>query len=253
MKTSVKIGIAIAYILAVLTSSCVGFNEKSVKLSGVTKVSTKEVSAFDKVDVSGAIDVIVNIGNKSEVVIETDSAIMPYIVTEIKNRELKIYNKKDINIDLNGLNNFKDCKILVTITTPSILELESSGACDVTINDLKTDMFKVSLSGACDLIGSFDCNTLDFEASGASDSELRGKVKNCNIELSGASDIKAYDLKVNNLKLEGSGSCNVDISVMDSLDVELSGVSELRYKGEPKYIKTDMSGVSNLTKIDNNK
>lgn len=248
MKTSVKIGIAIAYILAVLTSSCVGFNEKNVKLSGVTKVSTKEVSAFDKVDVSGAIDVIVNIGNKSEVVIEADSAIMPYVVTEVKDRELRIYNK-----DIIGFYNFKNNKILVTITTPSILELESSGACDVTINDLKTDMFKVSLSGACDLIGSFECNVLDFESSGSSDSKLRGKVKNCNIELSGACDIKALDLEVDNLKIEGSGSSNVEINVQNSLDVELSGASELRYKGEPKYIKTDMSGVSNLTKIDNNK
>lgn len=248
MKTSVKIGIAIAYILAVLTSSCVGFNEKSVKLSGVTKVSTKEVSAFDKVDVSGAIDVIVNIGNKSEVVIEADSAIMPYVVTEVKDRELRIYNKGII-----GSFNFKNNKILVTITTPSILELESSGACDVTINDLKTDMFKVSLSGACDLIGSFECNVLDLEASGSSDSKLRGKVKNCNIELSGACDIKALDLEVDSLKIEGSGSSNVEITVQNSLDVELSGASELRYKGEPKYIKTDMSGVSNLTKIDNNK
>lgn len=248
MKTSVKIGIAIAYILAVLTSSCVGFNEKSVKLSGVTKVSTKEVSAFDKVDVSGAIDVIVNIGNKSEVVIEADSAIMPYVVTEVKDRELRIYNKGII-----GSFNFKNNKILVTITTPSILELESSGACDVTINDLKTDMFKVSLSGACDLIGSFECNVLDFESSGSSDSKLRGKVKNCNIELSGACDIKALDLEVDSLKIEGSGSSNVEITVQNSLDVELSGASELRYKGEPKYIKTDMSGVSNLTKIDNNK
>ena len=248
MKTSVKIGIAIAYILAVLTSSCVGFNEKSVKLSGVTKVSTKEVSAFDKVDVSGAIDVIVNIGNKSEVVIEADSAIMPYIVTEVKDRELRIYNK-----DIIGFYNFKNNKILVTITTPSILELESSGACDVTINDLKTDMFKVSLSGACDLIGSFECNVLDLESSGSSDSKLRGKVKNCNIELSGACDIKALDLEVDSLKIEGSGSSNVEITVQNSLDVELSGASELRYKGEPKYIKTDMSGVSNLTKIDNNK
>lgn len=248
MKTSVKIGIAIAYILAVLTSSCVGFNEKNVKLSGVTKVSTKEVSAFDKVDVSGAIDVIVNIGNKSEVVIEADSAIMPYIVTEVKDRELRIYNK-----DIIGFYNFKNNKILVTITTPSILELESSGACDVTINDLKTDMFKVSLSGACDLIGSFECNVLDLESSGSSDSKLRGKVKNCNIELSGACDIKALDLEVDSLKIEGSGSSNVEITVQNSLDVELSGASELRYKGEPKYIKTDMSGVSNLTKIDNNK
>lgn len=248
MKTSVKIGIAIAYILAVLTSSCVGFNEKNVKLSGVTKVSTKEVSAFDKVDVSGAIDVIVNIGNKSEVVIEADSAIMPYVVTEVKDRELRIYNK-----DIIGFYNFKNNKIVVTITTPSILELESSGACDVTINDLKTDMFKVSLSGACDLIGSFECNVLDLEASGSSDSKLRGKVKNCNIELSGACDIKALDLEVDSLKIEGSGSSNVEITVQNSLDVELSGASELRYKGEPKYIKTDMSGVSNLTKIDNNK
>lgn len=248
MKTCVKIGIAIAYIIAVLTSSCVGFNEKNVKLSGITKVSTKEVSAFDKVDVSGAIDVIVNIGNKSEVVIEADSAIMPYVVTEVKDRELRIYNK-----DIIGFYNFKNNKILVTITTPSILELESSGACDVTINDLKTDMFKVSLSGACDLIGSFECNVLDFESSGSSDSKLRGKVKNCNIELSGACDIKALDLEVDSLKIEGSGSSNVEITVQNSLEVELSGASELRYKGEPKYIKTDMSGVAQLTKVDNKK
>ncbi len=253
MKTSLKIGlgIAITYIIAVLTTSCAGFNDKNhIDLSGVTKVATQEVSTFDKVEVSGAIDVIVNIGNKSEVVIEADSTILPYIVTEVKNRELKIHNK-DINI--NRLKDLKDYKVLVTITTPSILELESSGACDITINDLKTDQFKVSLSGACDLKGNIECKVLDFEAAGASDSELKGKVKNCNIELSGASDIKAFDLIVNNIKIEETGSCNVDITVMDSLDVELSGVSELRYKGEPKYINSDVSGVSKLSKFENKK
>jgi len=249
MKTNLKIGIAITYILAVLTSSCTGFNNKThVKLSGVTKIVTKEVSAFDKVEVDGAIDLIVNIGNKSEVIIKADSEIMPYIVTNVTDRELKIYNK-----DVIEFNNLKNNKILVTITTPSILELESSGACVIKINDLKTDKLKVSLSGASDLTGSFECSVLDIEYSGASDSELRGKVKNCNIELSGASDIKAFDLVANNVKIEGSGSCSVDITVQDSLDVELSGVSELRYKGEPKYINSDLSGFSKLTKFENKK
>lgn len=247
MNTSYKISIAIAYVIAVLTSSCVGFNEKdNVKLSGINKVVTKEVSAFEKVEVSGAIDVVLNTGNKSEVIINADSTIIPYLVTEVKNNELKIYLK-----DIDGFIHLKNNKILVTVTTPSILEIESSGACDVKVNNLKTDMFKVTLSGACDLNGNFECNILDLETSGATDSKLSGKVKNFNVELSGAGDIKAFDLIANNIKAEGSGAGKIEITVMDSLNVELSGVSELKYKGEPKYIKTDVSGVSKLTKIEN--
>lgn len=245
MNMSIKIGIAITYILAVLASSCVGINEKNhVKSSGITKIVTKEVPAFDNIEADGAIDVVVNIGNKSEVIIQADSAIMPYIVTGVKDRKLKIYNKEVIMY-----NNTKNNKILVTITTPSLLKIESFGACEITINDLKTDKFKVSLSGACDLTGNFECNLLDIESSGASDAKLRGKVRNCNIELSGASEIKAFDLVANNLKIENSGSSNIDITVEDSLDVELSGSSELRYKGEPKSIKQNISGASEIKKI----
>jgi len=245
MNTSIKISIAITYILAVIASSCVGINGKDqIKPSGVTKIVTKEVPAFDNIEADGAIDVVVNIGNKNEVIIQADSAIMPYIVTGVKDGELKIYNK-----DMILYNNTNNNKILVTITTPSLLKLESSGACDVKINDLKTDKFKVSLSGACDLTGNFECNVLDFESSGASDAKLKGKVKNCNIELSGASEIKAFELVANKIKIEASGSSNIDITVEDSLDVDLSGSSELRYKGEPKSIKQSISGASEIKKI----
>lgn len=248
MKNSAKIVIVITYMLAVLASSCGRINEGiKIKPSGVTKIVTKEFPKFDKIKVSGCLQVIVNIGDSSKVVIKADSAVMPYIITGVdKNKKLNISIKKGINFF--GYNDIK-----VFVTTSSLNSLEGLGYNLTKIKDLKTDKFHANLLLSSKLDANIDCNIINIDCKGGNYINLKGKANNCNINTSGESYIMATNFITKNLKVNGSISSYVGIFVDDSIEAKLSGSSCIYYYGNPKCINKSLTWTSKLVKNNDKK
>jgi hypothetical protein len=80
------------------------------------------------------------------------------------------------------------------------------------------------------------CN---YELEGAQQEEL-------NIYISGVGNIYAYDMPVNECVIRVSGTTTCQVHVIDRLDVIISGVGNIWYRGNPD-ITTDISGVGNVT------
>lgn len=248
MKMSIKIGIAITYILAVLAlHSCGRINNEDINPVGVKEILTKELPAFDKITTCGMIDLIIKTGDKYEAIIEADSAFSPYIITGVKNGELTICLKnKKLNLWTSG--------IKITVICPSIKEITSMGATDIKFEDIKTNILSIDLTGSSRLKGKLECNELNIDLSGSSGLTLLGKANKCNIDLSGGCGFNAKDFETKNLNYDGSGSCVINgIFVKDSINVDLSGSSILSYRGEPKSINSDLSVASSLRKFKNKK
>ena len=248
MKMSMKIGIAITYILAVLAlHSCGRIDNVDINPVGVKEIITKELPAFDKITTCGMLKLIIKTGDKYEAIIDADSAYVPYIITGVKNGELTIC-LKDKNLHLST----SDIKI--TITSPSIKEITSVGKTDIKFEDIKTNTLSIDLCGISELKGKLECNELNIDLVGASELKLSGKANKCNIDLSGGSFFDAKDFETTNLNFDGSGSSVIEgITVKDSINADLSGSSILIYKGEPKSINSDLSVASRLRKFENKK
>jgi len=248
MKMSIKIGIAITYILAVLAlHSCGKINNEDINPIGVKEILTKELPAFDKVTTCGMLDLIIKKGDKYETIIDADSAYIPYIIAGVKNGELTICLKnKNLHLWKSG--------IKITITCPSIKEINSVGATDIKLEDIKTNILNIDLSGSSRVKGKLECNELNIDLSGSSMLSFHGKADKCNIDLSGGSYFDAKDFETKNLNFDGSGSSDIGgITVQDSIIADLSGSSVLRYKGEPKSINSDLSFASRIRKFKNRK
>ena len=87
----------------------------------------------------------------------------------------------------------------------------------------------------------------ELEISGAVGVELNGYADKCDIEMSGASSLRARDLDVKRCSVELSGVSSAKIGkVSDVLNVEISGVSKLYYSGNPVKTSFDTSGVSKI-------
>lgn len=189
------------------------------KGSGVTKIEKREVAGFKKVDVSGAIEVEVIAQKDFGVEVEADDNLLEYVKTEVDGETLKIYTKSRI---------WKHNKIRVVISMPELTGAEVSGASKVTANNVKTDSFKLDVSGASKI-------------------EINGEAKDLKIEASGASKINAENLKVANANVDVSGATSVTVNATEEVKAEASGASKIQYVGEPKNVIKDTSGASKVS------
>ncbi len=204
-----------------------------------TETQNRNVGAFTKISCGGSVDVYISLGSSSAVRVEAGSDIINDIRTEVRNGTLRIYEEKENNWSRRQ----KDQVRKVYVTATSLQALSSSGATDVYVKDvIKAPEFKLQISGASDLEMEINADNMLCELSGASDAKLKGSVGTMNIQVSGSSDLKALGLKVRNCDISLSGSSDVHIGVSESLSAVGSGASDLVYKGSPTIKRLVMSG-----------
>jgi hypothetical protein len=93
-------------------------------------------------------------------------------------------------------------------------------------------------------------DNLEIKMSGASKGSFSGNSEMLNVDCSGATDLNAYNLKAVRCNAEVSGASNIDIFVSGELNATASGVSRIRYKGNPAVSNVKKSGVSTISKED---
>ena len=87
------------------------------------------------------------------------------------------------------------------------------------------------------------------DLSGASNVTLTGQAKRLEGDVSGATTLKAYDLKVASAKVDLSGASSARMHVTDRLDADASGASSLTYRGSAS-IRSNTSGASSIKSVD---
>jgi len=179
---------------------------------------------FENIDISGAFEVIVKCGVENTINIDAPEELKEYVIKEIRDNTLYIYianNKKNVHN--------KSINIKINIGIKDLKHVNLSGACSLTINDIKND-------------------NLEIDASGANDIHLNGETKNLSVELSGACNLDAKEFITSKVKITLSGATDAIVNVTDELNVEVSGVSKVKYIGNPSKITKDISGMSSLEK-----
>ncbi|MCK5691315.1 MAG: DUF2807 domain-containing protein [Bacteroidales bacterium] len=78
----------------------------------------------------------------------------------------------------------------------------------------------------------------EFEISGANQFEL-------DIYITGTGNIDAFDMEVDDCYIQITGAGNCEVSVINKLDVVISGVGNVWYMGDPT-VTTEVSGVGNV-------
>ncbi|MGB0931556.1 MAG: GIN domain-containing protein [Chitinophagales bacterium] len=71
------------------------------------------------------------------------------------------------------------------------------------------------------------------------------------MELTGTSHtvIKDFNAEATNIEAEVSGASTAHINVVNHLDADLSGASQVLYVGEPTEVRSETSGAAHITKV----
>jgi hypothetical protein len=136
------------------------------------------------------------------------------------------------------------------ITTKHVSHYSGSGASRFILeSNLESENVSIQLSGASIFNGNVTADNLLADLSGASELNISGSSNEMNVDASGASLFKDFGHTTDNLIADLSGASNMFITVNNEIDVEASGASHLRYKGNAVIKHQDLSGASDVTKI----
>jgi len=241
MKTKMFVMMA-ALVLSV--SSCRvglgnGFGERIEPSQNIVKAKYPQ-EAFDKIDnhVVGKIQVVQSKDNKSRVTLSAPENYIEFFEFKNDNGELDIrFADRDVNIDADN--------ITIIIYSPTIHEIENSGAADICMDELTTEELEIKNSG----VGAFKLakittRKLDVSCSGVGSIAIDGKADEAEYSCSGVGNINARNMLAREVKAHISGVGGIECYASEYISGNVSGVGGLKYGGHPakKDLHSSMTG-----------
>lgn len=231
-------------ILAALFSSCYKKGGPwGIRGKGKTITETRNVSGFNRINLSENANIYFVQDSIYRVEISAQENIIRLVETTVKSSELQLTFSRNV---------WDHEEIKVVVHAPDLTGINISGQGDVIVEKpLKTTALTMQLSGNGDVdIAELQCSSLKINLSGLSSVKISGgEVAQEDITLSGIGDIDLLQMKSAFNKTNISGSGDVKVWVTEKLDVTISGIGDLSYKGKPT-VTSDISGSGKIISLD---
>jgi len=202
----------------------------------------ENVGSFNSIDVGGAIDVQIKQDPSQSVKIETDENLMEFVEVFTEGNKLVIRTRHGFNLDPSR-------DVIVYVSAPDFKNIGVSGASKILGENAISvnDQLGLNASGASKIMLELSGGNVIGDISGASSLNLKGQVSKFDMQASGASHVKAYDLVAEDAIFDCSGASSAEITANRNLRVDASGASHIRYKGNAS-VNSNTSGASSVHK-----
>lgn len=218
------VGLMAAGVAATVLHSVAGSASMAYDRDGGKRITQeRDVTGFTRIQVRGAIELELTAGEDYSVSIRTREGYMKDVTTELDGDTLVI------DMEDRKRNSWWDnADVDVTITMPKLTELEVLGAVD-------GELFAI------------DSDELEIDVRGAADVEIEGKCGTLTLDVKGAGDIDADDLKCANVDVDVKGAGSASVYASDSIDARVSGVASISVYGDPKDVRKHAGGLSSIS------
>jgi hypothetical protein len=192
-----------------------------IRGSGHLASVIRPVSAFDAVSAGGAMRVIVERTGFESVTITAEDNLLPYIIAEVRDGMLVLGQAPGVRLDPRR-------EIVIRVESYEVVELDASGAVAMEAETGWVPELWVTVSGASDLV-------------------VWGSADRQSVTVSGASRYDALDLETGECFIDVSGASDALVWAREWLEVDASGASRVRFRGNPVLVART-SGGSTVTR-----
>lgn len=226
-------------VAVLLLSSCNGFD--CINGSGNQVTESRDIGTFTQVETSGSLKIVLSQDSTSSVRILANDNIQKEIQTRLSGNTLKI--------DIEG--NFCDAgPVTIYLSSKDYQKIESSGSVEVlSEGKLNLNELDLELHGSSKVVLDLNVKSLRTSSSGSSEIVLKGQAGSHDLDMTGSSSVEALDFVVGQYQINSTGASKSRINVLNSLEVNSRGASEVEYKGKPSKIEKDNSGASVVRSI----
>lgn len=243
------------FILLLFATSCINYKRdvsiETIKTSkNVTHESRNFDESFNKINVSNAINVVIEQSKNTEVTVITNEDYQNNIKTRVENGTLFISNDPDkTTLSVFGYKSTKihdaaTKKIIIKLPLLNGIEANSASKIENKGTFIGTEI-RLNASSASEIKLDLEFEKIDAECSSAAKMELKGMVLDLNANASSASKIEAEKLLANSINAESSSASKISVHPILSLKANASSGGKIEYDNNPKHIeKTTNSGGS---------
>ena len=196
--------------------------KRTTRGSGTLRTEVRKVGDFHGLDISGATHADVMVGPAPSLKIEIDDNLLPLVATEVRGGTLHIYFTAPVSTKQS---------LRAWVTTPHLERTDVSGASELTAQGIRAGHVTLSFSGA-------------------SHGTLRGQAETLQLEASDASQLDLRELPARTAAVDASGASRLRLAVTDEIRGDLSGASQLLYSGGSPRLAVDTSGASQVERAD---
>jgi hypothetical protein len=196
------------------------FGKDSIEGSGNMETRELDLKSFDEIEVGGAFDLEITLGDEQKVLMTIDDNLWENLEVEVSGSTLEIDWDKSCEPD-------GECKVEIVVR--ELKSMDIHGAAEVEIEGYHGDTF-------------------NFDVSGAAELEMDGEVDNLEIHVSGAGEIDTRELKAKSVEISVSGAGEAKVFASESFEARVSGVGSIDYWGEPEHQKTKVSGLGDINR-----
>ncbi|GAA3925442.1 PspC domain-containing protein [Hymenobacter algoricola] len=202
---------------------------------------------FRRIEANGAYRVHVRQGSEFRVEAAGSDNDLRELRVETDGDQLTIRSRRRSLFSGFAFRNHKP--VLIRVQMPELHELELTGACRGNVAGFEGHALHVSQSGLSSAQLNVNVPRLNLDLSGAARSDLRGSANQLSVDGTGACQINALALPVQQADFDLSGSSKAKVRVAERLRAELSGASQLQYAGQPGSVQKDVSGSSRVSRL----
>jgi hypothetical protein len=208
-------------------------------LSTAQTTQRREITSFDKIDASGAANIKFTTSDSLKLTITGDADELANVETKVQDGILFIKTKGVVR---------SSPKIEVFAPTLNLISLSGASSFE-TKNELKTDSLNLEASGASNATINTTCKAIKATISGASEVNLSGVTINYYANVSGASTLKSYKLVATNTWATASGASTAKVYSEQKIVANATGASTIKFKGDPKEVSAEGSSSSQIMKV----
>lgn len=240
MKKTITLSILSLMFVNIMNAQLWG--NKKIKGNGNVVKETRTTSDYDGVKCAGSMDFLLVSGNEGKIILEGDSNLLEYIITEVKNDNLIIKVKKGINMS------YKNNTLKVTIPFKDISLVSLAGSGDLFNKDIiEVDKLSVSLAGSGDVKLNIKTNFVKSAVAGSGDLTLSGNTDTLEAKIAGSGNFNGFDLQANDTEVSLAGSGGAHVVSNKNLSARVAGSGDIKYEGNPTLDKK-VAGSGSITK-----
>ena len=220
------------FILATLTIlSC----RNGMRGSGNIIKETRQLAEINSVSVSGSIKVDVKTGMVPLLTVEADDNIMPYVVTNVSD--------KNLSIKLKGINNLSNATIHIYLVVPILNKISTSASAEVRSSEAITNSDKISFTASSGSLINVNVDAPTISADGSSGAEiiLKGRTKNLTAESSSGSNVSLFSLQAENASASASSGAKISVFGSVQIKAKASSGGNVNYKGGAQSVEKNVS------------
>jgi hypothetical protein len=206
--------LSLAVVVLIVRQDHGSSSSPSLQGSGTPASQTRVLSAFHRVELAGASNVVVSAGARQSVVVSADDNLLDRVTTRVGSGTLVI----------GSIGSFETrVPMSVRVTVPTLDAVTLSGSGMVAAEGIDAAALRMTLSGSGLLRASGTVDHLDVVLGGSGDAELGG-------------------LQARDARAVVTGSGRIVVYVTGALDASVPGSGAVLYRGSPAHVTTMVTG-----------